>query len=98
MRKKAEFGGTPGNAPVGYTNTRDRIDGKDIGIVVLDTERAEQPLGRSIPTLQASTRWAKSPTSSPSVDSRCPRPFVCRTARLRLRRCTRCCTTVTTSV
>jgi site-specific DNA recombinase len=40
MRKKAEFGGTPGNAPVGYNNRRDHIDGKDIGIVVLDEERA----------------------------------------------------------
>lgn len=41
MRKKAEFGGTPGNSPVGYLNVRDRIDGKDIGIVILDPARAE---------------------------------------------------------
>jgi site-specific DNA recombinase len=41
MQKKAELGGTPGNAPIGYLNTRDRIDGKDIGIVVLDPERAD---------------------------------------------------------
>jgi site-specific DNA recombinase len=41
MRKKAELGGTPGNAPVGYLNTRDRIDGRDVGIVVPDTERAQ---------------------------------------------------------
>ncbi len=40
MRKKAEFGGTPVNTPVGYRNTRDRVDGKDIGIVVVDEERA----------------------------------------------------------
>jgi DNA invertase Pin-like site-specific DNA recombinase len=40
MHKKAEFGGTPGNSPVGYRNTRDRVDGKDIGIVVLDEPRA----------------------------------------------------------
>jgi site-specific DNA recombinase len=40
MLKKAEFGGTPGPSPVGYRNIRDRIDGKDIGIVVLDEPRA----------------------------------------------------------
>ena len=41
MKKKAELGGTPGNAPVGYLNQRDRIDGKDIGIVVPDPDRAD---------------------------------------------------------
>jgi site-specific DNA recombinase len=41
MKKKAEFGGTPGNSPVGYKNVRDRIDGRDVGIVVVDPERAE---------------------------------------------------------
>jgi site-specific DNA recombinase len=40
MLKKAEFGGTPGPSPVGYRNTRDRVDGKDIGVVVLDKPRA----------------------------------------------------------
>ena len=40
MVKKAEFGGTPGPSPVGYRNARDRIDGKDIGVVVLDEPRA----------------------------------------------------------
>lgn len=40
MLKKAEFGGTPGNSPVGYQNTRDRIDGKDIGVVTVDEQRA----------------------------------------------------------
>jgi hypothetical protein len=40
MVKKAEFGGTPGPSRVGYRNTRDRIDGKDIGVVVLDEPRA----------------------------------------------------------
>jgi site-specific DNA recombinase len=41
MQKKAELGGTPGVAPIGYLNTRDRVDGKDIGIVILDPERAD---------------------------------------------------------
>ena len=41
MKKKAEVGGTPGNAPVGYLNRRDRVDGKDIGIVVPDPDRAD---------------------------------------------------------
>ena len=40
MKKKAELGGTPGNAPVGYINQRDRNDGKDIGVVVGDPDRA----------------------------------------------------------
>jgi site-specific DNA recombinase len=40
MLKKAEFGGTPGNSPVGYRNVRDRVEGKDVGIVVLDEPRA----------------------------------------------------------
>jgi site-specific DNA recombinase len=41
MKKKAKLGGTPGVAPLGYLNTRDRIDGKDVGIVVPDHERAD---------------------------------------------------------
>lgn len=40
MVKEAEFGGTPGPSPVGYRNVRDRIDGKDIGVVVLDEPHA----------------------------------------------------------
>ena len=36
MRKKAEAGGLPGKAPLGYVNERAKIPGKDIGIVVVD--------------------------------------------------------------
>lgn len=38
MLKKAEFGGTPGKAPLGYVNTRLKITelGKDIGVVEVD--------------------------------------------------------------
>jgi len=36
MRKKVEIGGTPGKAPLGYKNVRDKRHGKDIGLVVVD--------------------------------------------------------------
>ena len=36
MRKKVEIGGTPGKAPLGYLNIRDKRKGKDIGLVVVD--------------------------------------------------------------
>jgi site-specific DNA recombinase len=35
LRKKVEYGGTPGKVPVGYKNARDTRDGKNIGIVVV---------------------------------------------------------------
>jgi site-specific DNA recombinase len=36
MRKKVEIGGTPGKAPLGYLNIRDKRKGKDIGLVIVD--------------------------------------------------------------
>jgi site-specific DNA recombinase len=36
MRKKVEIGGTPGKAPLGYRNIRDKRQGKDIGLIVVD--------------------------------------------------------------
>jgi len=36
MRKKAEAGGLPGKAPLGYVNERLKIPGKDIGIIRVD--------------------------------------------------------------
>ncbi|MFJ9787094.1 recombinase family protein [Amycolatopsis sp. NPDC101161] len=36
LRKKVEIGGTPGKAPLGYLNIRDKRKGKDIGLVVID--------------------------------------------------------------
>lgn len=36
LRKKVEIGGTPGKAPLGYQNIRDKRKGKDIGLVVVD--------------------------------------------------------------
>lgn len=36
LRKKVEIGGTPGKAPLGYKNIRDKRRGKDIGLVVVD--------------------------------------------------------------
>ena len=36
LRKKVEIGGTPGKAPLGYKNIRDKRKGKDIGLVVVD--------------------------------------------------------------
>jgi DNA invertase Pin-like site-specific DNA recombinase len=36
LRKKVEIGGTPGKAPLGYQNIRDKSKGKDIGLVIID--------------------------------------------------------------
>jgi DNA invertase Pin-like site-specific DNA recombinase len=40
MTQKAKVGGTPGRAPIGYLNVRDKIDGREIRTVVVDPERA----------------------------------------------------------
>ena len=40
MTQKAKVGGTPGRAPIGYLNTRRRIDGREIAVVVVDPDRA----------------------------------------------------------
>jgi DNA invertase Pin-like site-specific DNA recombinase len=36
LRQKVKIGGTPGKAPIGYKNIRDKRKGKDIGLVVVD--------------------------------------------------------------
>ncbi len=36
LRQKVKIGGTPGKAPLGYKNLRDKRKGKDIGLVVVD--------------------------------------------------------------
>lgn len=40
MLKKAQLGGTPGKAPIGYRNVRQRINGDDVATVIVDEERA----------------------------------------------------------
>ncbi|MGI8767290.1 MAG: recombinase family protein, partial [Gemmatimonadaceae bacterium] len=40
MTQKAKVGGTPGRAPIGYLNTRRRIDGREVRTVVVDPDRA----------------------------------------------------------
>lgn len=40
MRRKAEAGGTPGRAPVGYRNTVDHYDGRPIRTISVDPDRA----------------------------------------------------------
>ncbi|MDH6277162.1 hypothetical protein M2118_000113 [Aurantimicrobium minutum] len=40
MGQKAKTGGTLGRAPIGYLNTIDRFDGREIRAVGIDTERA----------------------------------------------------------
>ncbi len=40
MAQKAKNGGTHGLAPIGYLNTIERIDGRDIRSVVIDNDRA----------------------------------------------------------
>lgn len=38
--EKAKRGGTPGPAPIGYLNTREMVDGREVRTVALDPERA----------------------------------------------------------
>jgi site-specific DNA recombinase len=40
MTQKAKTGGTPGKAPIGYLNTRRRIDGREVRVVAVDPDRA----------------------------------------------------------
>ncbi|WP_392467028.1 recombinase family protein [Arsenicicoccus cauae] len=40
MTQKAKTGGTPGKAPIGYLNTRQRIEGREIRVVVVDPDKA----------------------------------------------------------
>lgn len=40
MTQKAKAGGTPGRAPIGYLNTRRRIEGREVRVVVVDPDRA----------------------------------------------------------
>jgi len=39
MTQKAKVGGTPGKAPIGYMNVRERVDGHEIRTVAIDPER-----------------------------------------------------------
>jgi hypothetical protein len=39
-RQKAKFGGTPYKPPVGYLTARERIEGREIRIVITDPDRA----------------------------------------------------------
>ncbi|MGL5827851.1 MAG: recombinase family protein [Nocardioides sp.] len=42
LRQKAKAGGTPGKAPFGYLNTRERLDnGREVRTVILDPDRAQ---------------------------------------------------------
>ena len=40
LEQKAKMGGTIGLAPIGYLNTRSTVEGRNIGTVVVDEERA----------------------------------------------------------
>lgn len=40
MTQKAMQGGTPGRAPIGYLNTRKRIEGREVRTVMVDPDRA----------------------------------------------------------
>ena len=40
MTQKAKTGGTPGKAPVGYLNTRQRFEGREVRVVVVDPDKA----------------------------------------------------------
>jgi hypothetical protein len=41
LHRKAQMGGTPAYAPLGYINARDRIDGREVKTIAIDEERAE---------------------------------------------------------
>ncbi|MGH2769524.1 MAG: recombinase family protein, partial [Actinomycetota bacterium] len=55
MTQKAKKGGTPGMAPVGYLNTRQVVDGREVRTVVIDPERA--PHVRWAFEAYASSEW-----------------------------------------
>ncbi|GIH06638.1 recombinase [Rhizocola hellebori] len=40
MTQKAKVGGTPGRAPVGYLNTRENIEGREVRTIAIDPNRA----------------------------------------------------------
>ncbi|MFC7481480.1 recombinase family protein [Luedemannella flava] len=55
MTQKAKVGGTPGRAPIGYLNTRQRLDGRETATVVVDPDRA--PLVRWAFEAYATGEW-----------------------------------------
>jgi DNA invertase Pin-like site-specific DNA recombinase len=58
MRQKAKSGGTPGLAPLGYLNTRIRVDGREVRTVIVDPDRA--PLIQWMFEAYASGAWTMS--------------------------------------
>ncbi len=40
MSQKAKVGGTPGQAPLGYLNVRQIIDGREVRTIAVDPDRA----------------------------------------------------------
>jgi DNA invertase Pin-like site-specific DNA recombinase len=56
MAAKARNGGTLGKAPLGYVNRRDTSEGRNIGISVLDEERA--PFVKVAFELYATRKWS----------------------------------------
>jgi site-specific DNA recombinase len=55
MRQKAVSGGTPGLAPIGYLNVRERVDGHEVRTIAVDPERA--PLIRWAFLAYATGEW-----------------------------------------
>jgi site-specific DNA recombinase len=56
--QKAKKGGTPFKAPIGYRNSREMVDGREVRVVTLDPERA--PLVREAFLLYASGEYSLS--------------------------------------
>jgi site-specific DNA recombinase len=56
--QKAKSGGTPFRAPIGYVNSREIVDGREVRVVTLDPERA--PLVREAFVLYASGDYSLS--------------------------------------
>jgi DNA invertase Pin-like site-specific DNA recombinase len=55
MTQKAKKGGTPGRAPLGYLNIRQKIDGREIRTIGLDDSGCFTSNGRSLPMPLATT-------------------------------------------
>jgi site-specific DNA recombinase len=58
--QKAQTGGTPYQAPIGYLNVREHVDGREIRTVTPDPERARLVELRGIEPLTSSMRPRRS--------------------------------------
>jgi DNA invertase Pin-like site-specific DNA recombinase len=60
MSQKAKVGGTFGRAPIGYLNTRRRVDGREVRVVIVTLTALRSSSGPSRRTPRASGPSARS--------------------------------------